>query len=166
MKVTVEQVMAWKPCGWDGQDNGKNYTEARVRKLFGRRKYMTALQILGLDIPYEDRLWGVLREELIWARTLRYFSCDCAERALERERREGREPDPRSWEAVRVSRLYAAGKATKEELAAAEAAGAAVWTAAARAAAEAVAEAAGVAREAERRWQVEHLKKMLKREKP
>jgi len=39
--------------------------------------------------------------------------------ALTRERRAGREPDPRSWEAVRVARFYAEGLATQDELAAA-----------------------------------------------
>lgn len=34
------------------------------------------------------------------------FACDCAEEALQRERQDGREPDPRSWEAVRLKRLW------------------------------------------------------------
>ena len=129
-RVTIAQAMAWQPCGWDGPDNGENYTEARVRQLFGRRKYMTALQMLNLDIPYEDRLWAVLHDELIEARIMRLFACDVAERALRHERLAGGEPDSRSWEALRVSRRYAVGKATEEELAAAEAAGAAAWEAA------------------------------------
>ena len=193
-RVTVQQVMDWKPCGYDGPDNGKNYTEARVKRLFGRRKYMAALQLLALDIPYEDRLWGALHEELIHLRTICLFACDVTERALKRERKAGREPDPRSWEAVRVSRLYTDGKATAEELGAAGAAAGAAWEAAweaeraawaarevaaaawaaagaARAAAGAAwvaGAAAGVAweaeRAAERKWQVGHLRKMLKRE--
>ena len=169
MRVTVETVMSWRPCGWDGPDNGKNYTTARVRRLFGRRKYMTALHILdlvGQGVPAEDVIWGALHRELIEERIMRLFACDVAERALKRERKTGREPDPRSWEAVRVSRLYAAGKATREELAAAwaaarEAARAAAW--AARAAREAaMAAAREVAGAAERKWQVEHLRKLLR----
>ena len=42
------------------------------------------------------------------------FAADCAERALRRERRAGREPDPRAWEAVRVARAFARGEATGE----------------------------------------------------
>ena len=53
---------------------------------------------------------------------LRLFACDCAERALLREREHGREPDERSWKAIEVSRLFARGEATVEELAAAAAA--------------------------------------------
>ena len=52
-------------------------------------------------------------------RIARLFACDCATRALRRERRAGREPDKRSWEAIRVARLYAEGKATNQELIAA-----------------------------------------------
>ena len=52
-------------------------------------------------------------------RELRLFACDCAERALRHERKRGREPDKRSWEAVRVARRFADGLATSEELAAA-----------------------------------------------
>jgi len=69
---------------------------------------------------------------------LRLFACDCAERALKRERKAGREPDERSWKAIIVSRLYANGEANLQELAAARAAARdAAWDAgaAARAAA-------------------------------
>ena len=62
-------------------------------------------------------------------RVARLFACDCATRALRRERRAGREPDARSWEAIRVARLYAEGKATKQELTAAGVAAGYAWTA-------------------------------------
>lgn len=61
------------------------------------------------------------------SRELRLFACDCAERALVRERDAGREPDPRSWEAIRVARAYANGEAT-------DAAREAAWAAARHAA--------------------------------
>ena len=77
----------------------------------------------------------LLRECTGWnERNARLFACDCAERALARSE----QPDPRSVEAIRVSRAFANGEATSEQLAAAWAA---AW-AAARAAAEA-ARAAG-----------------------
>lgn len=49
----------------------------------------------------------------------RLLAADCADRVLCRERREGREPDLRSWAAVDVARRYARGEATAEDLAAA-----------------------------------------------
>jgi hypothetical protein len=61
---------------------------------------------------------------------LRLFACQCAERALEREHKAGREPDKRSWEAIAVAHRFAIGEATIEELAVArDAAWAAAWAA-------------------------------------
>jgi len=163
-RATLADVISWGPC--------EEYTEARIRRLFGRRKYMDALRIAALDIPVEDRIWAAIH--LLDDRQQRLWGCDCAERALFRERDAGREPDPRSWEAIRVSRLYANGEATLEELAAARAAAGAAWSAAdaaaraaagaawdaagdARAAAGAAAWSAGDARAAEREWQLTRL---------
>jgi hypothetical protein len=50
------------------------------------------------------------------SKILRTFACDCADRAINRAREVGHEIDPRILEAVRVSRLYADGKATGKEL--------------------------------------------------
>ena len=62
---------------------------------------------------------------------LRLFACDCAWRALEREREIGREPRAASWSAVEVARKYATGDASISELSAAEsAARSAAWSAA------------------------------------
>jgi hypothetical protein len=120
-------------------------------------------------------------------RELRLFACDCAERALQREREMGLGPDKRSWEAIAVSRRYANGEATDEELAVArvaareaareaaweaagnaawdaawEAAGAAAWEAAGAAAWEAAGAAARVAaRATEIEWQRAHLDELL-----
>ena len=48
-------------------------------------------------------------------KTLRYWACDCAERALKR----AKVTDERSWNAIKVARLFSEGKATAKELAAA-----------------------------------------------
>jgi len=55
------------------------------------------------------------------SKELRLFACDCAERALKRERKAGREPDKRSWAAIIVARRYANGEATLTEITAASA---------------------------------------------
>jgi len=144
---------------------------------------LTALQILDLDIPAEDRLWAVLREELIDPRALRLFACREAELALNRVQRRGGAVDPRSREAIRVARRYANGMASDEELDAARAAADAARAAAdaARAAARDAARAAEAAArdaawaaadaalaaawvaawDATRRAQVKRLRKML-----
>ncbi len=113
---------------------------------------------------------------------LRAWGCDCAERALKK----AKVTDERSWNAIKVARLYNEGKATKDELAAAgDAARDAAWAAAraawdaawdaaraARAAARDAAWAAArdaawaaardAARAAEVRWQKRHLNKLIK----
>lgn len=76
-------------------------------------------------------------------RTLHLFACDEAERALTLVGN----PDPRSVEAIRIKRLWADGKATDDELAAAraaarDAAGDAAWVAAWVAAGDAAGDAA------------------------
>jgi len=59
-----------------------------------------------------DMIWYAEIEEP-WIRLL---ACDCSEHALLRERVAGREPDPRSWRAIEVSRAFARGEATADEL--------------------------------------------------
>ena len=139
--ITIDQVLALPRC--DG------YPESRVRELFGARKRVTVRTVATAPIPAADRFWLLVR--LMDARTQRIFACDCAERALGRERDAGREPDARSWRAVEVSRLYAGGKATDAELDAARAAaGAAAWDA-----------AGAAAWAAEIEWQIAHLAGMM-----
>lgn len=117
----------------------------------------------------------LLRRVEAWDdRAARVFAADCAERALLREREAGREPDRRSWDAVRVARAFADGEASPGELAAARAAAyaadddaaayAAAW-AAVGAARDSAWDAAGAAvaptRHGERAWQVSRLMSLL-----
>lgn len=76
---------------------------------------LTPLEVLDLTIPASDRFWVLFREEVIPAKALRLLACDFAEMALERIKL----PDPRSVKAVEVSRAYASGKASIQELRAA-----------------------------------------------
>ena len=140
-RCTVDDVMSWEPCGWDGPEYGI-YQREHVQKLFGRRKYLTTRDILNLKIPLEDRFWAVLRAEMVPDRVLFEFACWCAENALRGERCQGREPDERSWEAVRVRRKWLRGEATDEELFAAWSAAESAAESAARSAAWSAAESA------------------------
>ena len=144
---------------------------------FLRGPVLTVVRLGGVVLHADDKSVGTERT-CLWmkdvSQTLRIFACDCAERALLREREAGREPDPRSWKAVEVARRFAAGEATSEELEEARAAGAtwaAAWAAgaagAARAAAQAAAQAAAeaawaAAQAAEVEWQKDHLMTLLK----
>ena len=112
--VTVDKVMSWVPC--------REYTRNRITKLFAGREALSALNVLELDIPASDKLWAVLREEMLSAEALYEFACRVAEHALMKERKDGREPDPRSWAAIAAKRKWLRGEITEEELSAAWAA--------------------------------------------
>jgi hypothetical protein len=128
--VTAGRFMAFGPCA--------EYPEGRIRRIAGDKEEWGALDILALGgVPAKDRLWAVLREDLIDAPVLHEFACRCAERALALVP----DPDPRSIEGLAAKRRWLAGEATDEEL---EAAAGAAWAAeyAAGAAAGAAAETA------------------------
>ena len=104
--VTIEQVMDWEPC----------YSASRVKKLFGKRKSLTALQIMRLPIPNADKLWAVLRSDFLDGKTLRLLACDFAEHVLHLYEVVYPE-DKRPMKCIDVARRYAEGEATKAELA-------------------------------------------------
>ena len=172
--ITYEEFLEFKPC-WLKTEGGA----ARLKKIGARKERWTALDILALDdVDAEDKLWAVLREELIDARILHEFACWCAEDALSHVEN----ADERSWNAIKVKRAWLRGEASDAERSAAEDAARAAeryvaWSAAWSAAWYAVLAAAGSAAEDAARFaawyaawfaaqeqQVEHLKGMLTEE--
>jgi hypothetical protein len=131
--ASVEDVLSWYPC--------EKYDRERITALWAGRKRLTALDILDLPIPIEDRFWAVLRPKMIPDPLLWEWACWCAERALLHERKEGREPDPRSWAAIEARRAWLRGEIDDEALRAA-------WAAARDAARDAAWDAARAARDA------------------
>ena len=153
--ITYDEFITFEPC-WLETPQGRR----RLKYYAKKRERWSALDILALKhISAEDRLWAVLREELIDAIILHEFACRCAERALSKIDN----PDPRSVNAVKTKRMWMAGNATGDELAAARgAAWDAAWDAARDAARDAAWGAArDAARDVEREWQVNELIKML-----
>ena len=105
----------------------------------------TAIDILKAEqIPALDRLWCILRREVIDDKTARLFACWCAREALKLVPKE--QISPRSIAAIETAERFAHGKATKKEL---EAAANAAW-AAANAARDAAWDAAWAAADATR----------------
>jgi hypothetical protein len=157
--VTVNDVMSWEPCYIE--DFGEDKARMMITDLFAGRETLTVIDMLRLDIPAQDRLWAVLREDCVDDRTLRLFACDCAERVLPLYEAEYPDDD-RPRKAIETARRYADGQATEDELAAARAAARAADLVADLVAAGAAAGAADSA--AEREWQVNHLIEMLEGE--
>lgn len=128
---TIEDIRSWEPC----YDPNKYLPEEWCG---------TALDILDdKRIPLEDRLWVILRTDLVSERLMRLFAVWCARQVQHLM------TDARSIAALDVAERFANGQASREEL---DAARAAAWAAAAAAreaaawdAARAAADAAGVA---------------------
>jgi len=175
--LTPAMIMSWEPC--------HEWPLKRVTDAFmGRTKMLITTLLRRNDIDAEDRLWVVLRKDVLSPKMLRLFACDCTERALLREREQGHEPDPRSWAAVEVARRFARGEATVEELEAARGTDAggvawsivedsvmnAAWDAAWDAARDAAWDSVGTTARAaawdtERQWQIEHIIEMIEAER-
>jgi len=100
-KITLQEIRDLEPCYDPAKFLPEDWTG-------------TVLDILNVEkCPAEDRLWVVLREQFIDARTLRLFAVWCAREALKLIKK----PDSRSIDACNVAERYANGEATDEELA-------------------------------------------------
>ena len=100
MKITRELLRRW--CA--------GYTDEKIATLVPEAG-LTPLEIAALDIPVEDRLRVLLREELIPARDLRLLACGWAESACAKTGWD----DARSIASIAVARRFAVGEATESE---------------------------------------------------
>ena len=131
----------------------KTFTNADIRKFepcYDPIVYLkdeedhTIIAILENEaIPFEDRLWVILRTDFISERLTRLFAVWSYRQTLQWIKN----PDPRSIECANVSERYAEGSASIEELSAAESA---AWSAAESAARSAAWSAEWAARSAAR----------------
>ncbi len=135
--ITVDMVLSWRPC--------EAYTRRRLDTLIGDG--ITPLEITDRrkfrGVSESDRLWVLLRPDLLDDSTLRLFACWCARQVLALVE----DPDPRSLSAVDIAECFARGEADRSALAAAESA---AWAAAESAARYAAAAAGYAARAAAR----------------
>jgi len=144
--VTVNEFIKFHPC----------YSEEEIMEIAGEKTEWTALDVLNLEqVPIDDRLWAVIREEFIEAPILHEFACRCAERVLSRIKN----PDPRLIKAIEAKRAWLLGKISDEEL---DAAREDSWDAAREDSWDAATYAVwSAATYAEMSWQIEELKRML-----
>ena len=143
--ITYEDFVSFSPCWLTDEEERKEHEEqlARYRAM---RDEWSAIDILRLDeVNAEDRLWLVLREELIDAPILHEFACRCAERALSRIDK----PDERSIAAIEAKRKWLSGEIPEEAM---DAALDEAWTAARSAAARAAEWAAACAAARDAAW--------------
>ena len=122
--ITYDELISWEPC-WLDTPEGRR----RLKYYAKKQEHWSALDILNLNrVAAGDRLWVVLREELIDVPILHEFACRCAEQALATIDK----PDARSIEAIEAKRKWLRNEITDYELefaryAAYVAAGYALW---------------------------------------
>ena len=134
--VTLEEFKEFEPCWLETAEGRRN-----LKRIGRRKESWTALDILDLpdeEVSAKDKLWAVLRPELLEEAILHEFACRCAEEALKLVDN----PDPRSVAAIAAKRSWMKGEISGAKLAAASAAAWAAASDAASAAARATASAA------------------------
>ncbi|MFA6729116.1 MAG: hypothetical protein WCS17_13010, partial [Prevotella sp.] len=107
--LTIDDALSFGPCWEDARERMENIATA-----YNQQEW-SAVDILRLpeDVASnEDKLWLVLREELIDAPILHEFACRCAEHALSRIDN----PDPRSVAAIEDKRAWLSGDITDDQL--------------------------------------------------
>lgn len=142
-QLTLDDIMAKKPCGWD------------VEGLMAGAESVTVDDIINWDIPDVDKVWAFCRAGWVPEKQKRIFACHCAAGV------QPESPKPENITAIETAWKHAHGNATDEELKAASlaayrAASLAAYWAADRAADRAASEGA------EREWQVELIRLILK----
>jgi len=120
--ITYEEFIKFNPC-WLNTEAGRK----RLKYYATKKEHWSALDILALEkVSPTNRLWAILREELLDTKIMHEFACQCAEEALKLVN----DPDKRSVAAIKAKRDWLNGKITNDELAAAkDAAANATWTA-------------------------------------
>lgn len=94
-------VQSWSPCYNSNRHIAEDWR---------------AIDVLKMDkVPFADRLWCVLRSEVVSERVMRLYAVWAYRDTLQWVTN----PDPRSIEAANVAERFAKGEATQEELSAA-----------------------------------------------
>ena len=156
--ISIKYVLGLNPCD--------KYTPEYIKELFasvGCKKTMPVKKVFDVDIPVDDLLWLILREDFIQEKELHYFSIWCFENIAQKIWEKYYPDDTRPQEAIMIKKLWLEGKATDDELAAAwdaawDAACASDWAAARDAAWDAAWDAASAAAMKKIK---EHLKEMI-----
>lgn len=100
-RFTIETIRSFEPC-YDPSKYLPEDWSGTVIDLLDRK-----------EIPFEDRLWVIYRNDFLSDKLMRLFAVWCALQVQHLM------TDERSFRAIDVAEAFANGRATKEELAAA-----------------------------------------------
>ena len=67
-QVTIPDVQSFEPCDSD--------SARRIEELFAGRETINAFDILAMDMPFEHKMWLIMRPELIDQDTLNLIGDD------------------------------------------------------------------------------------------
>ena len=106
-EITLTDIESWGPC----------YSQEKVEALWPEgRVSVTPLEIAdATHLTVEDRLWLLLRPQVMPHSTLADLVGELGERSLLRRREADREPHADSRRAVMVTPAYLRGEATLED---------------------------------------------------
>lgn len=79
--ITIEKLDEWKACG--RRDSGM-YSDEKLAIIFNGRQSLTPLEVLHLDIRMVDRLWVVLRRDVVGVEICARHRGVCADRVVEK----------------------------------------------------------------------------------
>ena len=114
---SIKDILDFNPC--------EKYTKEYLRELFesvGCKKTMPIKNIFDVDIPVDDLMWLIFREDFIQEKELHYFAIWCFENIAQKIWEKYYPDDTHPQDAIRIKKLWLEGKATDDELAAARAA--------------------------------------------
>jgi hypothetical protein len=127
--ITIDQIMAFRPCGWSNPHDGVNYTRERVEELFAGRETISPIDILDAPIPTYDRIWAWVR--VTDRAIIVEFACCCFERVAAPAWNARFPGDDRPQKCVDMTRAFMRGEISVDELkkawAAARAAAEVAW---------------------------------------
>ena len=76
--ITIKKALSWNPCSI------KYDTEEKLLKVTKGKTSLTPLEVSKLKIPYKDRIWILLRREILGENNYREISFKIADRAVKK----------------------------------------------------------------------------------
>jgi hypothetical protein len=108
LKINLDQVMKWSLC--------EEYPREEMEKLFQNRENITVIEILNMNVPNQDKLLAVLREEILSSKILHKFAYETSYRILLMEKNKNIEIPSECWEGIEIKKQWIDNKIESSQL--------------------------------------------------